>query len=57
VAAVYADQNEKDYEAFAAAVKSGRLVARTGIYAPGENLSTRKTCPVACVTFAIPWEP
>ena len=57
MAAVYADQNEKDYEAFAAAVKSGRLVARTGIYAPGENLSTRKTCPVACVTFAIPWEP
>ena len=22
-----------------------------------DNLSTRKTCPVACVTFAIPWEP
>ena len=28
---VYADQNEKDYEAFAAAVRSGRLVAQTGI--------------------------
>ena len=29
--AVYADQNEKDYEAFAAAVRSGRLIAQTGI--------------------------
>jgi uncharacterized protein (DUF2252 family) len=29
--AAYADQNEKDYEAFAAAVKSGRLIARSGI--------------------------
>jgi uncharacterized protein (DUF2252 family) len=29
--AAYADQNERDYEAFAAAVKSGQLVARTGI--------------------------
>ncbi len=29
--AAYADQNEKDYEAFAAAVKSGRLTAQTGI--------------------------
>jgi uncharacterized protein (DUF2252 family) len=29
--AAYADQNEKDYEAFAAAVKSGRLTARTGL--------------------------
>jgi uncharacterized protein (DUF2252 family) len=29
--AAYADQNEKDYGAFAAAVKSGRLAARTGI--------------------------
>ncbi len=29
--AAYADQNEKDYEAFAAAVKSGRLTARTGV--------------------------
>jgi hypothetical protein len=27
----YADQNEKDYQAFAAAVKSGRLTAQTGI--------------------------
>jgi uncharacterized protein (DUF2252 family) len=27
----YADQNEKDYEAFAAAVKSGRLTAQTGV--------------------------
>jgi uncharacterized protein (DUF2252 family) len=27
----YADQTEKDYEAFAAAVKSGRLTARTGL--------------------------
>ena len=27
----YANQNEKDYEAFAAAVKSGRLTARTGL--------------------------
>ncbi len=27
----YADQNERDYEAFAAAVKSGRLTARTGL--------------------------
>ena len=27
----YADQNEKDYEAFAAAVKSGRLTARSGL--------------------------
>jgi uncharacterized protein (DUF2252 family) len=30
-ASVYADQNEKDYEAFAAAVRSGRLIAKTGI--------------------------
>jgi uncharacterized protein (DUF2252 family) len=29
--AAYADQNEKDYEAFAAAVKSGRLAARSGV--------------------------
>jgi predicted alpha/beta hydrolase len=29
--AAYADQNEKDYQAFAAAVKSGRLTAQTGI--------------------------
>jgi uncharacterized protein (DUF2252 family) len=29
--AAYADQNEKDYEAFAAAVKSGRLTAQTGV--------------------------
>jgi hypothetical protein len=27
----YADQNERDYEAFAQAVKSGRLTARTGL--------------------------
>jgi len=27
----YADQNERDYDAFAAAVKSGRLIARTGL--------------------------
>jgi len=27
----YADQNERDYEAFAAAVKSGRLTAQTGL--------------------------
>jgi uncharacterized protein (DUF2252 family) len=27
----YADQNEKDYKAFAAAVKSGRLTAQTGL--------------------------
>jgi hypothetical protein len=27
----YADQNERDYETFAAAVKSGRLTARTGL--------------------------
>jgi uncharacterized protein (DUF2252 family) len=30
-AAVYADQNERDYAAFAAAVDSGRLVAQTGV--------------------------
>jgi hypothetical protein len=29
--AVYADQNERDYAAFAAAVDSGRLTAQTGI--------------------------
>jgi uncharacterized protein (DUF2252 family) len=29
--AAYADQNEKDYEAFTAAVKSGRLTARTSL--------------------------
>jgi uncharacterized protein (DUF2252 family) len=29
--AAYADQNERDYEAFAAAVGSGRLVAQTGV--------------------------
>ena len=29
--AAYADQNERDYEAFAAAVKSGRLTAQTGV--------------------------
>jgi Uncharacterized protein conserved in bacteria (DUF2252) len=28
--AAYADQNERDYQAFAAAVESGRLVAQTG---------------------------
>jgi uncharacterized protein (DUF2252 family) len=30
-AAVYADQNERDYETFAAAVRSGRLVAEEGL--------------------------
>ncbi len=30
-AAAYADQNERDYEAFRAAVDSGRLTARTGV--------------------------
>jgi uncharacterized protein (DUF2252 family) len=30
-AAAYADQNERDYEAFAAAIRSGRLVAQTGV--------------------------
>jgi hypothetical protein len=30
-AAAYADQNEQDYAAFAAAVESGRLTARTGV--------------------------
>jgi Uncharacterized protein conserved in bacteria (DUF2252) len=30
-ATVYADQNERDYAAFAAAVDSGRLVAQTGV--------------------------
>ena len=30
-AAAYADQNERDYAAFAAAVASGRLVAQTGV--------------------------
>ena len=29
--AIYADQNERDYEAFVAAVKSGRLSAQTGV--------------------------
>jgi uncharacterized protein (DUF2252 family) len=29
--AAYADQNEKDYQAFAAAVNSGRLTAQTGL--------------------------
>jgi hypothetical protein len=29
--AAYADQNERDYEAFANAVKSGRLTAQTGL--------------------------
>ena len=29
--AAYADQNERDYAAFAAAVDSGRLVAHTGV--------------------------
>ena len=29
--AAYADQNEQDYDAFAAAVTAGRLVARTGV--------------------------
>ena len=29
--AAYADQNERDYEAFAAAVNSGRLTAQTGV--------------------------
>jgi hypothetical protein len=27
----YADQNERDYEAFTEAVKSGRLTAQTGV--------------------------
>ena len=31
VSRAYADQNEKDYQAFAAAVKSGRLTAQTGL--------------------------
>ena len=30
-AAAYADQNERDYLAFAEAVKSGRLIAQTGV--------------------------
>jgi Uncharacterized protein conserved in bacteria (DUF2252) len=30
-AAAYADQNERDYAAFAAAVDSGRLVAQAGV--------------------------
>ncbi|HUJ65653.1 MAG TPA: DUF2252 family protein, partial [Acidimicrobiales bacterium] len=30
-AAVYADQNERDYAAFKAAVQAGRLVARPGV--------------------------
>ena len=29
--AAYADQNERDYEALAAAVKSGRVPAETGL--------------------------
>ena len=29
--AAYADQNERDYDAFKAAVNSGRLTARTGL--------------------------
>jgi Uncharacterized protein conserved in bacteria (DUF2252) len=29
--AAYADQNERDYRAFAAAVSSGRLAARPGL--------------------------
>jgi uncharacterized protein (DUF2252 family) len=29
--AIYADQNERDYEAFTAAVESGRLVVQTGL--------------------------
>ena len=29
--AVYAEQNERDYEAFVGAVKSGRLVAESGL--------------------------
>jgi hypothetical protein len=29
--ATYADQNQRDYEAFAAAVTSGRLTAQTGL--------------------------
>jgi hypothetical protein len=30
-AEAYADQNERDFEAFRAAVDSGRLVAETGV--------------------------
>jgi predicted alpha/beta hydrolase len=30
-AAAYADQNERDYQAFTAAVDSGRLTAQTGV--------------------------
>jgi hypothetical protein len=30
-ARAYADQNERDYEAFAAAADSGRLAAKTGV--------------------------
>jgi hypothetical protein len=33
--AAYADQHERDYEVFAAAVSSGRLTARTGLQTPG----------------------
>ncbi len=29
--AAYADQNERDYAAFAAAIDSGRLTAQTGV--------------------------
>jgi Uncharacterized protein conserved in bacteria (DUF2252) len=29
--ALYADQNERDYHAFTAAVNSGRLTAQTGL--------------------------
>ena len=30
-AVIYADQNERDYETFVEAVRSGRLVAQTGL--------------------------
>ncbi len=29
--AAYADQNERDYKAFTAAIDSGRLIAQTGL--------------------------
>jgi hypothetical protein len=31
ISAAHADQNERDYDAFTAAISSGRLLARTGI--------------------------
>ena len=47
-AVAYADQNERDYAAFAAAVESGRLPARPDIYVPATTPSGPRAAAEVC---------